>query len=101
MLRGEDDKEVRLITAEGKPIVVPKDSIEERKRGPFGHARRPGHEALEDRASRPDRISGQPQGQVKNGDPESPCTVPGGRAPGEPFSRRLGEPRAARITQSI
>ena len=34
VLRGEDDKNVRLITAEGKPLVVPKDSIEERKRGP-------------------------------------------------------------------
>ena len=34
VLRGEDDKEVRLITAEGKPLAVPKDSIEERKRGP-------------------------------------------------------------------
>ena len=34
VLRGEDDKEVRLITAEGKPLAVPKDTIEERKRGP-------------------------------------------------------------------
>ena len=34
VFRGEDDKEVRLITAEGKPLVIPKDSIEERKRGP-------------------------------------------------------------------
>ncbi|MGP0062426.1 MAG: PVC-type heme-binding CxxCH protein [Isosphaeraceae bacterium] len=34
VFRGEDDKEVRLITAEGKPVAVPKDSIEDRKRGP-------------------------------------------------------------------
>ena len=34
VLRGEDDKEVRLITAEGKSLAVPKDTIEERKRGP-------------------------------------------------------------------
>jgi quinoprotein glucose dehydrogenase len=33
VLRGEDDKVVRLITAEGQSVVVPKDSIEERKRG--------------------------------------------------------------------
>ena len=33
VLRGEDDKEVRLITAEGKADVVPKEVIEERKRG--------------------------------------------------------------------
>ncbi len=33
VLRGEDDKEVRLITAEGKPDVVRKEVIEERKRG--------------------------------------------------------------------
>jgi quinoprotein glucose dehydrogenase len=34
ILRGEDSREVRLITAEGKSFAVPKDSIEERKRGP-------------------------------------------------------------------
>jgi quinoprotein glucose dehydrogenase len=34
VLRGEDDKEVRLITAEGHPLTVPKDTIAERKRGP-------------------------------------------------------------------
>ena len=34
VLRGEDDKEVRLITAEGKLVTVAKDSIDERKRGP-------------------------------------------------------------------
>ena len=34
VLRGEDDKEVRLITAEGQPVTVAKGSIEERKRGP-------------------------------------------------------------------
>jgi quinoprotein glucose dehydrogenase len=34
VLRGEDDKQVRLITAEGQPVTVAKDSIEERKRGP-------------------------------------------------------------------
>jgi quinoprotein glucose dehydrogenase len=34
ILRGEDAKQARLITAEGKLIVVSKDSIEERKRGP-------------------------------------------------------------------
>jgi quinoprotein glucose dehydrogenase len=33
VLRGENDKEVRLITAEGKPDVVSKEMIEERKRG--------------------------------------------------------------------
>ena len=34
ILRGEDAREVRLMTAEGKSLAVPKDSIEERKRGP-------------------------------------------------------------------
>jgi quinoprotein glucose dehydrogenase len=34
ILRGEDAKEIRLITADGKAVTVPKDSIEERKRGP-------------------------------------------------------------------
>ena len=34
VLRGEDDKEVRLITAEGKTDIVRKELIEERKRGP-------------------------------------------------------------------
>ena len=34
ILRGEDGKEVRLITAEGKPFAIPKDSIDDRKRGP-------------------------------------------------------------------
>ena len=34
VLRGEDDKEVRLMTAEGQPLTVPKQDIEERKRGP-------------------------------------------------------------------
>jgi quinoprotein glucose dehydrogenase len=34
VLRGEDDKEVRLITAEGQLVNVPKDTIEERQRGP-------------------------------------------------------------------
>jgi quinoprotein glucose dehydrogenase len=34
VLRGEDDKEVRLITAEGKTDIVRKDAIEERNRGP-------------------------------------------------------------------
>src|SRR5262249_33279970 len=34
VFRGEDDKAVHLMTAEGKPVDVPKDSIEERKRGP-------------------------------------------------------------------
>ena len=33
ILRGEDGKEVRLVTAEGKSVTVPKDSIEDRKRG--------------------------------------------------------------------
>ncbi len=34
VLRGEDDKEVRLITAEGQLVTVAKDSIDERNRGP-------------------------------------------------------------------
>ena len=34
ILRGEDAKEVRLMTAEGKSVTVSKDLIEERKRGP-------------------------------------------------------------------
>jgi quinoprotein glucose dehydrogenase len=34
ILRGEDAKELRLITADGKSVTVAKDSIEERKRGP-------------------------------------------------------------------
>ena len=34
ILRGEDAKEVRLITAEGKSFAIPKDSIDDRKRGP-------------------------------------------------------------------
>ncbi len=34
ILRGEDDKEVRLMTVEGKPVTVSKELIEERRRGP-------------------------------------------------------------------
>jgi quinoprotein glucose dehydrogenase len=34
VLRGEDDKEVRLMTAEGQPLTILKQEIEERKRGP-------------------------------------------------------------------
>jgi quinoprotein glucose dehydrogenase len=34
VLRSEDAKEVRIITAEAKTIVVPKSKIEQRKRGP-------------------------------------------------------------------
>jgi quinoprotein glucose dehydrogenase len=34
ILRGEDAKGVRLMTAEGKLLSVPRDSIEERQRGP-------------------------------------------------------------------
>jgi quinoprotein glucose dehydrogenase len=34
ILRGEDDKEVRLMTAEGKPVTVSKELIEDRRRGP-------------------------------------------------------------------
>jgi quinoprotein glucose dehydrogenase len=34
VLRGEDDKEIRLVTAEGQPLTVSKDDVEERKRGP-------------------------------------------------------------------
>ena len=34
VLRGEDDREVRIITAEGKLMSVPKNAIDDRKRGP-------------------------------------------------------------------
>ena len=34
VLRGEDDKEIRLITTDGKPLTLPKQAIEDRKRGP-------------------------------------------------------------------
>lgn len=34
VFRSENDKELRLLTAEGKPIVIPKASIDDRKRGP-------------------------------------------------------------------
>jgi quinoprotein glucose dehydrogenase len=34
VLKGEDDRELRLMTSEGIPIVVPKNEIEERARGP-------------------------------------------------------------------
>jgi quinoprotein glucose dehydrogenase len=34
VLRGEDDKSIRLITADAKPITVLKENVEERKRGP-------------------------------------------------------------------
>jgi quinoprotein glucose dehydrogenase len=34
VFRGEDARAVHLMTAEGKPVDVPKDAIEERKRGP-------------------------------------------------------------------
>jgi quinoprotein glucose dehydrogenase len=34
VFRGEDARAVHLITAEGKPVDVPKDTIEDRKRGP-------------------------------------------------------------------
>jgi quinoprotein glucose dehydrogenase len=33
VLKGEDAREVRLITAEGKPVTVPKDKIDERLTG--------------------------------------------------------------------
>src|SRR5262249_20936305 len=33
VLRSEDDKDVRLVTAEGQPLTVPKDTIEDRRRG--------------------------------------------------------------------
>jgi quinoprotein glucose dehydrogenase len=34
VLRGEDDRELRLVTPEGHPLAIPKDEIEDRKRGP-------------------------------------------------------------------
>ena len=34
VLKGEDAKEIRLMTAEGETITVPKDEVEDRKRGP-------------------------------------------------------------------
>jgi quinoprotein glucose dehydrogenase len=34
VFRGEDAKAVHLMTAEGKAVDVPKDAIEDRKRGP-------------------------------------------------------------------
>jgi len=34
VLKGEDDREVHLITAEGKPLSLPRETIEERKHGP-------------------------------------------------------------------
>src|SRR5262249_61593109 len=34
VFRGEDARAVHLMTAEGKPVDVAKDTIEERKRGP-------------------------------------------------------------------
>jgi quinoprotein glucose dehydrogenase len=34
VLRGENEKEVQLVTADGQPEIVSKDSIEDRKRGP-------------------------------------------------------------------
>jgi quinoprotein glucose dehydrogenase len=34
VLKGEDGKEIRLMTAEGETITVPKDEVEDRKRGP-------------------------------------------------------------------
>jgi quinoprotein glucose dehydrogenase len=33
VLKGEDDRELRLMTAEGVPVVVQKGEIEERARG--------------------------------------------------------------------
>ena len=56
VLRGEDDKDVRLMTAEGKPLAVPKDTIEERKRGPSAMPADLAPEALQDRAARPHRV---------------------------------------------
>ncbi len=34
VLRGEDEKKIHLITAEGTPLTLPKDTIDDRKRGP-------------------------------------------------------------------
>ena len=34
VFRGEDARSVHLMTAEGKPVDIPKDTIEDRKRGP-------------------------------------------------------------------
>lgn len=34
MLKSEDAKEVRLVPAEGKPVIVQKDEIDERRSGP-------------------------------------------------------------------
>ncbi len=34
VLRGEDAQSIRLVTAEGKVLVIPRDEVEERKRGP-------------------------------------------------------------------
>ncbi len=33
VLRGENEQEVRLMTAEGQPLTIPKAEIEDRKRG--------------------------------------------------------------------
>ena len=66
VLRGEDDKEVRLITAEGKPLAVPKDTIEDRKRGPSAMPADLVREDIQARAARPDRIPGEPEGRAEN-----------------------------------
>ena len=53
VLRGEDDKQLRLITAEGHPLTVPKVEIEDRKPRPLRHARRPDRQADQSRAAGP------------------------------------------------
>ena len=46
VFRGEDDKEVRLMTALGKPLAVSKDTIEEPQAQPLGNAWRSDREAV-------------------------------------------------------
>ena len=90
VLRGEDDKEVRLMTAEGKLVAVPKDTIEDRKRGPSAMPADLVAEALQDRAPRPDRVPRQLEDPAQ--DPMRSFLLIGrfGRGRGGLFLRRLG-----------
>ena len=56
VLKGEDDKEVHLMTAEGKPVISEEGRHRRSPGDQVGHAGRPGGEADEARAARPGRV---------------------------------------------
>ena len=65
ILRGEDAKEVRLMTAEGKSVTRAERLDRRAQARALGHARRRGRQAEQDRAPRLDRVSRQPEDRPK------------------------------------